>query len=64
MATRADWLRQGCARAVLRAIEAWAAAQRCTHLYLQVELANVGAVALYGSFGFRLAGRYHLRAKR
>jgi GNAT superfamily N-acetyltransferase len=63
MATLAGVRRQGCARAILSAIEAWAAAQGCTHLYLQVEAANAGAVALYESFGFGVAGRYHLRTK-
>ena len=60
MATLATARRQGCARAVLSAIEAWAAAQGCTHLYLQAETANAAAIALYEGFGFRIAGRYHL----
>jgi N-acetylglutamate synthase len=64
MATREDARRQGCARAVLSAVEAWAAAQGCTRLYLQAEVANVPAVALYEGYGFRVAGRYHLRTKR
>ena len=63
MATLASVRRQGCARAVLSAIEAWAAAQGCTHLYLQVEATNAAAVALYESFGFGIAGRYHQRMK-
>jgi ribosomal protein S18 acetylase RimI-like enzyme len=63
MATRADARRQGCATAVLRAIEGWAAGQRCTHLYLQAELANAGAIALYATYGFQVAGRYHVRCK-
>jgi len=63
MATLESARRQGCARAVLAAIEAWAAAQGCTHLYLQAEAANTAAVALYEGFGFRVAGRYHLRTK-
>ena len=63
MATLASARRQGCAQAVLAAIEAWAAAQGCTHLYLQVEATNAGAVALYESFGFAIAGRYHQRMK-
>lgn len=61
MATLEGARRQGCARAVLSAIEAWAAAQGCTHLYLQAEAANAPAVALYEGCGFRVAGRYHLR---
>ena len=60
MATLASARRQGYARAVLSAIEAWAAAQGCTHLYLQAETANAAAIALYEGFGFRIAGRYHL----
>lgn len=63
MATAPAARRRGCARAVLSAVEAWAAGQGCTHLYLQVESVNVGAIALYGAFGFRVAGRYHLRMK-
>jgi hypothetical protein len=42
---------------------AWAAARGCTHLYLQAEAANVAAVSVYEAFGFRVAGRYHLRTK-
>jgi ribosomal protein S18 acetylase RimI-like enzyme len=63
MAILAGARRQGRARALLSAIETWAAAQGCTHLYLQVEAANSGAVALYESFGFGVAGRYHVRVK-
>jgi N-acetylglutamate synthase len=63
MATLASGRRQGCARAVLAAIEAWAAVQGCTHLYLQAETANAPAIALYETFGFRVAGRYHVRTK-
>ena len=63
MATLASARRQGCARVVLRAIEAQAAARGCRHLYLQTECANVAAVALYESFGFRVAGRYHIRTR-
>jgi GNAT superfamily N-acetyltransferase len=62
---------QGCTRLylqaeaamVLAAIEAWAAAQGCTRLYLQAEAANTPAIALYERAGFRIAGRYHLRAR-
>ncbi|HEY7552661.1 MAG TPA: GNAT family N-acetyltransferase [Hyphomicrobiaceae bacterium] len=63
MATLAGARRQGCASAVLAAIETWAAAQGCTHLYLQAEAANTAALALYQRAGFRIAGRYHLRTK-
>ena len=63
MATLPAARRQGCARVVLRAIEAQAAARGCRRLYLQTECANVAAVALYESFGFRVAGRYHIRTR-
>jgi ribosomal protein S18 acetylase RimI-like enzyme len=63
MAMLAGARRQGCASAVLAAIEAWAAAQGCTRLYLQAEAANTPAIALYERAGFRIAGRYHLRAR-
>jgi len=63
MATLPAARRQGCARVVLRAIEAQAAARGCRHLYLQTESANVGAVALYQSFGFHVAGKYHIRTR-
>jgi N-acetylglutamate synthase len=63
MATLASVRRQGCARAVLSAIEVWAAAQGCTYLYLQAETANTAAISLYEAFGFRVGGRYHLRTK-
>ena len=63
MATRDDARRRGCARAVLRAIEAWAAGQGARHLYLQAEWANRAAIALYEGFRFRVAGRYHVRCK-
>jgi ribosomal protein S18 acetylase RimI-like enzyme len=64
MATLASARRNGCARSVLAAIEAWAAGQACRRLYLQAEAANIAAIALYESFGFRVAGRYHLRSRR
>jgi ribosomal protein S18 acetylase RimI-like enzyme len=63
MATLASARLQGCASAVLCAIEIWAAAQGCAHLYLQAETGNAGAIALYERAGFRIAGRYHLRTK-
>jgi len=63
MATLATARRQGCAGAVLRAIEAQAAARGCRYLYLQTESANHAAVALYRSFGFHVAGRYHVRTR-
>lgn len=61
MATVQEAQRQGGARAVLAAIEAWAAAQGCTMLYLQTGADNDGAQALYRACGFDLAGHYHTR---
>jgi ribosomal protein S18 acetylase RimI-like enzyme len=63
MATLTAARRQGSARAVLQAIEANAIAG-CTTLYLQAEAANTAALSLYQAFGFRVAGRYHMRSKR
>jgi ribosomal protein S18 acetylase RimI-like enzyme len=64
MATQHAARRQGGARAVLRAIEAHARHAGCRHLYLQAEAANTAALSLYQAFGFRVAGRYHMRSKR
>jgi GNAT superfamily N-acetyltransferase len=63
MATLASARRQGSARAVLSAVEVWAAGEGCSHLYLQAEAANAAAITLYGAAGFRVAGRYHMRTK-
>ncbi len=62
MATAETARRQGGARAVVAAIEAWAASQGCTTLYLQTGADNAAAIALYEACGFELAGRYHTRA--
>jgi N-acetylglutamate synthase len=62
MATAEGAQRQGGARAVLAAIESWAAEQGCTTLYLQTSADNIAAQALYGGHGFFVAGRYHTRA--
>lgn len=64
MATLGAARRLGGARAVLQAIEAHARDAGCDHLYLQAEAANTAAFALYQAFGFRVAGRYHVRSKR
>lgn len=61
MATAEVARRQGGARAVVVAIEAWAASQGCTTLYLQTGADNVAAIGLYEACGFELAGRYHTR---
>jgi ribosomal protein S18 acetylase RimI-like enzyme len=52
MATRAEARRQGGADAVLRSLEAWAAARGVKTLALQAVAVNTGAIALYTRFGF------------
>jgi GNAT superfamily N-acetyltransferase len=61
MATVQGAQRQGAARAILAAIEAWATSQGCATLYLQTGADNAAAISLYESCGFELAGRYHTR---
>jgi ribosomal protein S18 acetylase RimI-like enzyme len=63
MATTPAARRQGGALAVLHAIEAYAHRRGASHLYLQAEAANAGALALYRRAGFALAGHYHVRFK-
>ena len=50
--TRADMRRQGAAKAVLAALEAWAAAQDADWIGLQVATSNVPAGTLYKRLGF------------
>ena len=52
MATRTEARRQGGADAVLRSLEAWAAARGVKTLALQAVAVNTGAIALYTRFGF------------
>ena len=52
MATHAEARRQGGARAVLAAIEAWAASLGVRTLALQCVAANAAVVSLYRGFGF------------
>jgi N-acetylglutamate synthase len=52
MATRVEARRQGGADAVLRSLEAWAAAQGARTLALQAVAINTPAVALYTRFSF------------
>jgi len=52
MATHPDARRQGGARAVLAAIEAWAARRGVRALALQAVAGNLPAIALYRGFGF------------
>jgi len=52
MATRLEARRQGGADAVLRSLEAWAAARGVKTLALQAVAVNAAAIALYTRFGF------------
>lgn len=52
MATRAEARRQGGAEAVLRSLEAWAAARGVKTLALQAVADNAAAIPLYARFGF------------
>jgi ribosomal protein S18 acetylase RimI-like enzyme len=52
MATRAEARRQGGAEAVLRSLEAWAAARGVKTLALQAVADNTAAIPLYTRFGF------------
>jgi ribosomal protein S18 acetylase RimI-like enzyme len=61
MTTRPAVRRRGAARAVLRALTQWACEQGAGGLYLQVEVENVAAKALYDSAGFRYSHSYHYR---
>lgn len=61
MATREAARGKGAARAVLRDLEAWAAGQGATTLWLQVLEANAPARRLYDGLGFATVGRYWYR---
>ncbi|BCW89815.1 hypothetical protein sos41_29830 [Alphaproteobacteria bacterium SO-S41] len=61
MATEASARQSGGARAVLADLEAWAAEQGATTLWLQVLERNTPARALYDSLGFATVGTYWYR---
>lgn len=61
MATLPTARRQGAAGAVLVALAGWAVEQRAPRAYLQVEVDNSAATALYARAGFRQLCRYHYR---
>lgn len=63
MASLPEARRRGGARRVLGGIEAIAALNSITFLYLQTSADNVEARRLYESFGFTVLGRYHTRSK-
>lgn len=61
MATRADTRRAGGARSILAGIEAWAAEQGASMLFLQAVTANAPAIALYEGAGYKPAMQTHYR---
>jgi GNAT superfamily N-acetyltransferase len=63
MGTRPEARRTGGATAVLHALATWAMDQSATRLYLQVEVDNPGARALYARAGFGDAYGYHYRTR-
>lgn len=62
MATASAQRRRGVARAMLAALAERARALGATHAYLQVEVDNDAAHALYEGLGFARAHRYHYRS--
>lgn len=62
MATAAAYRRQGAARAVLRALAAWAQEAGATGVYLQVTRDNTPAWNLYRPLGFTTLYGYHYRS--
>lgn len=57
IAVAAGWRRQGIARALMVALIERVAARTATDLFLEVDIANEAARALYGGLGFTEAGR-------
>jgi GNAT superfamily N-acetyltransferase len=64
MLTLPEQRRRGLAEGVLGAIARFAAERGALRLYLQVEVANEGARALYARAGFAELYRYHYRERR
>ncbi len=63
MRTSPDFRRQGLAARVVSALLDVAAGQGATRSYLQVEVKNETAVALYGKLGFTTAYQYRYWAR-
>lgn len=61
LATRPDARAQGHATALCQSMLAWGRQQGASHAYLQVVAANVKAIHLYESVGFRRAYQYGYR---
>lgn len=55
--------RQGVATALTCAALELAQGRGCDRVFLQVESANAGALALYRSLGFVVVDRYHYRQR-
>jgi ribosomal protein S18 acetylase RimI-like enzyme len=63
MMTATEWRGRGLATLIVEALLAWAARQRATHAFLQVNDDNAPALAVYRRFGFTTAYTYHYRAR-
>jgi arginase len=61
VATAASARRRGIARGVVHALTRWAAEHGAQRIYLQAELANAPAHALYAGAGFQRSHGYHYR---
>jgi N-acetylglutamate synthase len=61
VATAASARQRGIARTVVHALTRWAAERGAQRIYLQVEIANAPAHALYASAGFERSHGYHYR---
>ena len=57
IAVRPEYRRQGIAADILQVFENFARGNRLAFLTLEVRASNYGAIALYGSLGFRSVGR-------
>jgi ribosomal protein S18 acetylase RimI-like enzyme len=63
MSTHPEHRRQGYATAVLHALARWASENGAEDMYLQVEMHNTGAQALYARAGFETLYHYYYRQK-
>ena len=61
VATAASARRRGIARGVVHALTRWAVERGARRIYLQAELANAPAHALYAGAGFQRSHSYHYR---
>jgi GNAT superfamily N-acetyltransferase len=59
----ASYRRQGLARAVMAALQQWGRDRGAARSYLQVEVANESAIALYESLGYWRHHEYHYRTE-